>query len=389
VKAGIDLDHIRFDETVSRMPVNYLREDGTLLRQSVFPATAPFTRHNVEIGSYIQDRWTPHSGLLLEPGLRFDWDEIIRRPLFSPRLAAVYAPPSAKGKTKISAGVGLYYEHTQLEYLTRALAGLRDDTYFASDGVAPVGPLLATMFTASNGSLHEAMALNWSVGVEQKILGSVYLGASLIRKRVSDEFTYANPNNPVGLSGNFILTSNRVDNDNLVEVEARRSFADGYTLFGAYTHSTAHTNAAIDYIPTISMLGPQQSGPLPWDTPNRVISWGWLPFLVPWFKKNWDFVYTLDWRTGFPFTAVDANHVVVGAAGGQRFPDYAAFSPGLEWRFHFRGSYFGLRGVIENITDSEDPAVVNNVIASPQYGTFSEFQGRAFTARIRLISSRK
>ena len=137
------------------------------------------------------------------------------------------------------------------------------------------------------------------------------------------------------------------------------------------------------------MLGPQQSGPLPWDTPNRVISWGWLPFLVPWFKKNWDFVYTLDWQTGFPFTAVDANHVVVGAAGGQRFPDYAAFSPGLEWRFHFRGSYFGLRGVIENITDSENPAVVNNVIASPQYGTFSEFRGRAFTARIRLISTRK
>jgi hypothetical protein len=389
VKAGIDLDHIRFDETVGRMPVNYLREDGTLLRQSVFPATAPFTRHNVEIGSYVQDRWTPHSGLLFEPGLRFDWDEIIRRPLFSPRLAAVYAPPTADGKTKLSAGVGLYYEHTQLEYLTRALAGLRDDTYFAADGVTPVGPLLATSFTAIYGSLHEARALNWSVGVEQKIPGSVYLGANLIRKRVSDEFTYANPNNPAGLSGNFVLTNTRVDNDNLVEVDARRSFAGGYTLFGAYTHSTAHTNAAIDYIPTISMLGPQQSGPLPWDTPNRVISWGWLPFLVPWFKKNWDFVYTLDWRTGFPFTAVDANHVVVGAAGGQRFPNYVAFSPGLEWRFHFRGSYFGLRGVIENITDSENPAVVNHVIASPQYGTFSEFQGRAFTARIRLISTRK
>src|SRR5262249_25518119 len=125
LKAGIDLDRIGFDETVSRMPVNYLREDGTLLRPSVFPPTAPFTRHNVDIGSYVQDRWTLRPGLLLEPGLRFDWDEIIRQPLFSPRLAAVYAPPSADGKTKLSAGVGLYYEHTQLEYLTRALAGLR------------------------------------------------------------------------------------------------------------------------------------------------------------------------------------------------------------------------------------------------------------------------
>jgi hypothetical protein len=107
LKAGVDLDHIGFDEAVFRAPINYLREDGTLLRQSVFPSTAPFTRHNVELGAYLQDRWTPRAGLLLEPGLRLDFDEIIRRPEFAPRLAAVYAPPALNGKTKISAGNGL------------------------------------------------------------------------------------------------------------------------------------------------------------------------------------------------------------------------------------------------------------------------------------------
>jgi hypothetical protein len=301
----------------------------------------------------------------------------------------VYAPPSAEGRTKISAGVGLYYEHTQLEYLARAQAGQRVDTYFAPDGTTPIGAPLATNFVAAYGPLREARALNWSIGLEQKVPGAIFVGANLIRKQVTDAFTYVNRNVPSGLSGTFALSNARQDNDNLVEVDARRSFKGGYTLFAAYTHSSAHTNAAIDYVPTLSMLGPQQSGPLPWDTPNRVISWGWLPFMLPWFKKNWDFVYTVDWHTGFPFTAVDANHVVVGAAGGQRFPDYVAISPGLEWRFHFRGSYFGLRGVIENITDSTDPAVVNNVVASPQYGTFSEFQGRAITARIRLIGAKK
>ena len=100
------------------------------------------------------------------------------------------------------------------------------------------------------------------------------------------------------------------------------------------------------------MLGSQQSGPLPWDTPNRVLSWGWLPFPVPGLKKRWDFVYTFDWHTGFPYTAINANHEVVGASGAQRFPNYLNFSPGLEWRFHFRGLYLGLRGIMENATDS-------------------------------------
>jgi hypothetical protein len=389
LKAGIDLDRIGFDETVTRAPVSYLREDGTLLRQSVFPATAPFTRHNIETGAYVEDRWTPHTGVLIEPGLRFDWDEIIRRPLVSLRLAAIYLPSGAEGRTKLSAGIGLYYEHTQLEYLTRALAGIRYDTNFAADGVTPQGPPLETSFSASDGSLHEARALNWSVGVEERLPGSVYVRANLLRKVVSDEFAYVNQSGSAALSGNYALTNSRQDHDHLAEIDARRTFAGAYTLFAAYTHSSAHTNAAIDYVPTLSMLGPEQSGPLAWETPNRVLSWGWLPFLAPGFKKRWDFVYTLDWHSGFPYTSVDANYQVVGEAGSQRFPNYLSFSPGLEWRFHFRGSYFGLRGIIENVTNSRNPIVVNNVVDSPQYGTFSEFERRALTARIRLIGSKK
>ncbi len=119
-----------------------------------------------------------------------------------------------------------------------------------------------------------------------------------------------------------------------------------------------------------------------------MISWGWLPVLLPKLKRNWDFVYTLDWHSGFPYNSVDANEQVVGAAGSQRFPDFLSFSPGLEWRFHFRGAYFGLRGVLENVTDSKNPAVVNNVVDSPQYRAFSEFQGRGLTARIRLIGAK-
>ncbi len=388
LEAGIDLDHIGFDENVSRLPVSYLREDGTLLRRSTFPNQAPFTRHNFETTSYFQDRWLAHPGLLIEPGLRFDWDEIIRRPLFSPRIAATWSPPGAEATTKVSAGIGLYYEHTQLEYLERALAGARYDTYYAADGVTPLSGPRETTFIANNASLKESRAINWSVGVERKLPGSMYAGLNFLQKRTNDGFVYANQQGPEALSGNYLLTNTRQDHYVSEEFDLSRTFVNGYRLFAAYTHSSARTNAALDYVPTVSLLGPQQSGPLAWDVPNRVISWGWLPLLLPKLKKSWDFVYTLDWHTGFPFDAVNANQQVVGAAGSLRFPDYLSFSPGLEWRFHFRGSYFGLRGVLENATDSRNPAVVNNVVESPDFRTFSEFPGRALTARIRLISSK-
>ena len=389
VKLGIDIDRIRYDQRATLAPIGYLREDGTLLRQSTFPEGLPSTLHNVESGAYLQDRWALPQGLLVESGLRFDWDEIVRRPLFAPRLAGTWSPPHLAGTTKLSAGIGLYCDHTQLEYLTREFTGPRMDQYFAADGITPQGAPLATQFVTDYRSLLQPRALNWSVGLEQKLPGSLFVRADVLRKRVKDQFAYVNETNPGALQGTYRLTSSREDHDDLFEVDTRRTFANAYTLFAAYVHSKARTNEAIDYTPAITDFGPQQGGPLQWDTPNRVLSWGWLPFDVPLFRKSWDFVYTADWHTGVPYTAVNADQRVVGAAGGQRFPNFASFSPGLEWRFHFRGSYFGLRGVLENSTNRRNPGVVNRVVDSPRFGTFSEYDGRSFTARIRLINSGK
>jgi hypothetical protein len=397
VKAGLDLDHIAYDQRQTRAPVSYLGEspapgvDGTLERQSVFAPAPAFTMHNGEIGAYVQDRWQPAKGwargLLVEPGLRFDWDEILRRPLVAPRLAAVYTPGD-KDATKISAGIGLYYEHTQLEYLAQTHAGVRYDTYYEADGMTPTGPAEETEFTAKDGLLHEPRALNWSVGVERKLPWTIYAGANFLEKRTTGVFTFANQSGAAALAGNYLLTNGREDHYSSEEFDARKLFANGYTLCVSYTHSSARTNAALDYLPTPSPLGMQQSGPLPWDAPNRIISWGWLPVPFKMLRKRWDFVYSLDEHTGFPYTAANAAQQVIGEAGGQRFPEFVNFSPGLEWKFHFRGQYWGLRGVMENATDSGNFLVVNNVVDSPEYGTFSETQGRAFTARIRLIGTK-
>lgn len=386
VRMGIDLDHITFNQRQTRAPVRYLRENGTLLRESTFPATAPFTRHNTDVGAYVEDNWRPKGmhGLMVVPGMRFDWDEIVRRPLFSPRIAVVYAP-GANPKTKIAAGIGVYYDRTELNYLNEALAGIRNDTYYGPNGVTPVGPSEQTTFTYNQGSLKEARSVNWSVSVARQLPGRIFAKVDFLDKHTNHIFTYVNQNGPQALYGHYLLTNGRKDHDYDAEIQVRKTWGHGYTLFASYTHSYAHTNAAIQYSPTVSFLGPQQSGPLPWDTPNRVISWGWVPFDVPFFRKNWDIVYSLQWQNGFPITSINANHEVVGKVGSHRFPNYFSFNPGLEWRFHLGGFYFGLRGIMMNATDSQNPAVVNNNVDSPQYLQFTQPYGRALTARIRLI----
>ena len=170
-----------------------------------------------------------------------------------------------------------------------------------------------------------------------------------------------------------MLTNGREDRYSSEEFDARKYFKNGYTVYVVHTFVADQCGARL-FADTFAD-GDEQSGPLPWDAPNRVISWGWLPVPLKMLKKRWDFVYALDEHTGFPYTAENAAQQVVGAAGGQRFPEFVNFSPGLEWKFHFRGQYWGLRGVMENATDNGDPAEVNNVVDSPEFGTFSELKG--------------
>jgi hypothetical protein len=381
LKMGADVNQIHYGLDADRRPINYLRQDGTLLRQSTFPNAVDISGTNLEVGGYVEDAYSPTQRWLIEPGVRFDWDSLIGRGRFSPRIALTYSF-GGDSLTKISAGIGLYYDHTQLELIERAQQS-RLDTMFAPDGVTPAGPPVETVFVHRQGALDWPRTLNWSVGVERKLPYEIFFRANYVQKRGEDQFTFTRSLSPQG-SDLYVLTNLRRDRYDAIEISARRAFAGGYSLFGSYVRSSATTNAALNYYPTLSILGIQGSGPLPWDAPNRVIAWGWLPFPK---TKRLDFVFAMDWHSGYPFSSVTANQDLVGAPNSQRFPDYFSFSPGLEFRFRFRKTYFGLRGVAENITARRNPYAVNNVVDSPNYMSFLGSQGRAFTARIRIIGS--
>ncbi|HZQ91464.1 MAG TPA: TonB-dependent receptor [Terriglobales bacterium] len=380
---GLSADHIKFDQEFARRPIFVFREDGTLSRTSQFLPTAAFERNNFETGAYAQDRWSPAEHLLLELGLRFDWDQIVRRSLFSPRLASTYLLNS---DTKISAGVGLYYDRTHLDFLARALTGPRLDTYFAADGTTPLGPPLKTTFSVDQAALQAPRFLNWSIGVERKLPAKVYASVEFIRKRGKDGFTFLNTNPATVLAGNYALTNDRRDHYDAVTISARKVFTGNYALFGAYTRSSARSNAVVDYTLTNPVFSPQAGGPLPWDTPNRFITWGWLP--LPKLKRL-DFVYSMEWRDGLPFSILNQDQRIVGTPNAARFPDFLSINPGLEWRFRFGDYQLALRGVIENVTAHSNPSVVNNDVDSPEFLTFSGFERRRVTARIRLLGKKK
>jgi hypothetical protein len=376
---GIDFDRLSYDQLFQRSPITVFRDCPpansscfSLALVSAFSGGSPSTTFNTENSAYLQDRWSVNRRLLIESGLRFDWDEVVRRPLLSPRLAGTYVLNDS-GNTKISAGIGVVYQSTNLALAAAPQAGSRTDTFYGLNGAAST---FQTAFAVDRNLLNAPRFLNWSFALEQKLPAQLFLKTEFIRRTGIHGFVF---DTPVGRS-NFILQNTREDHYHSFKIDLRRTFRQRYIVTGSYTRSTSHSNQVLDYSLDNLVISPQVAGPYPWHTPNRFISWGILPLV-----KGFDFAYSLEARTGFPFPILNQQQQLVVRPGVYRFPLYFTLNPHLEKRFHALGFYWALRGGFDNITNRQNAYVVNNVLGSTQFLTFSSFDRRAFTARIRFL----
>ena len=207
-KVGVDFGPPPLRLQFRRQPISYLPTVESLpaggrqaipspcSRYSQFSGPSFGEHYNVELSGYAQDRWLVTNRFLVEGGLRFDWDEVVRSELFSPRLAATYVLSQA-ANTKFSAGIGLFYDATPIFLIVRPQGGMRVDDFYDSSGALLSGPV-TSVFSLPPYALEAPRYLNWSLGVEQKLPSRVYLKAEFIEKRSNNGFDY-NWLNPVNL----------------------------------------------------------------------------------------------------------------------------------------------------------------------------------------------
>ena len=402
-KVGVDLDRIGYDAEFSRQPISFLQPlqsggtiapcpvdaaglpadpDPTCARYSTFSGGALSTIYNFEMSAYAEDRWSVTNRLLIEPGVRLDWDEIVRGAKVAPRLAGTYVLDNS---TKISAGIGFVYEATPIFLVARPYAGERTDYFFDDSG--DLTSTVLTTFAANRSALKAPRYLNWGVGLEKKLPEAIYLKAEFMEKRGAHGFVYDEAD--LLDTGAFVLQNTRDDRYDALQIALRHNFRENFSIMGAYTRSRTRSNEVLDFNVDSPILSAQQSGVYPWDTPNRFLSWGYLPFFKLPLLKQTEIAYSMEARTGFAFSELSDQQQILGAADAYRYPRYLSANVQLEKRFHFLGYYLAVRGGFNNITGRCNPFVVDSVIdAEHPSPTFSACEGRAFTSRIRLLEKK-
>ena len=395
IAGGVNVAGLSYSLTSARgeiQALNAFQADGKtpctsptpdcLVRQSTFTGPADIDLSNTQVGAYLQDTWSFSKFLVLQGGLRTDWDRFTQSAMAEPRFSGNILL-FGDDHSKISLGWGIYNAPLNLSVIGQTLDQGQIDTFFNTAGqVLPSGPV-TSQFVLPTFGLHQPRFTISSAGWQQKFAHNTLLGLELLARNGYHGFAFVDqqPTQPGGI---FLLQDHRKDRYRAATVSLRHVFSEDLEFYGAYTRSVAHSNEVFN--PSLGSIFyvAQQSGPVAWDAPNRLVTWGWAPTHI------WGILltYFLEYRTGYPYSEFNLQQLVVGPPNAFRFPDYASLNLGIEKKFAFRGYLWAARVESVNILDRQNPDTVVSNVDAPNLGAFAGGQGRAFTLRVRFIGKK-
>jgi outer membrane receptor protein involved in Fe transport len=390
LKTGLNFDYSSFSQDTTRTGFEFYDLNDLRLSRVSFSGNGQFHQANLESSLYLQDRWSVRSWLLAEAGIRLDRDRILSDTSITPRFSFSMLPPRFKN-VKFSAGFGLIPSSTNLRLFTRNLDQYSITERFGPNGIDLTGIPYATVYRINPPDLSIPKTKNWSAGLEFSLPGKIESQLNYLRKRGHSGYDFSPESSltsiPAGLALPpgapliiYNLQNSKIERYDAVEVSLTKRFRRDSEAFLSYTRSRASSNAALEVNIDEPLTNTDRAGPMPWDTPNRLISW----FFFPLTRNNWIESY-VEWRDGFPFSVYDALGQQVGHANGNRLPRFFTLNIHYERRFLFRGRDWALRIGADNLTDNDNYSLANNNTESPDFLRFYGSQPRKFVVRIRWL----
>ncbi len=362
-KVGLDLQDSRYDGDDFSQQLDVRRLDGSLAERTTY---SPELTHpevsGLEFAVFGQDRWRLNDRVMFELGLRVDRDDIVETVNFSPRGgASISVLPEGRGILR--GGVGKFDQRTPLDQ--GAFTQYQTQTVTRYD---PLGQMLAPPVTFQHvvGLLKTPESLVRTVAWDERFGRKIFFKAGYLYRNGSHE-AIVDPSVTDGLlrlsstgeskywefeaTGRYLASEHRDLTVSYVRSHSTRDLNDYDQFYGAFRNP---------------IIRPNENSLSPTDVPNRIIIRG-----VQGVGGKWVFYPLFEWRTGFPWSAVNEFQDFVGERNRSgRLPSLTTldFSLVRPWKFRKYSFVAGLK--VYNALASKGDRDVQNNITSPDYGTF-------------------
>jgi hypothetical protein len=363
-KFGLDFQHSHYEGDDFSQQVDVVRLDGSLAERSTYLPllTHPEVSGN-EFSLFAQDRWRVTDRLILEVGVRRDRDDVVKRVNYSPRVGmSVSLLPEGRGILR--GGFGKFSERTPLAVGAFTQYPVRTTSRFTPAG-APLGvPVTFTPTIAAE--LRTPESIVQTAAWDQRFGRRFFFKAAYLHRRGSHAYI-VEPDSSRGLltlssegaseywevetTGRFLASEYRDVSVSYVRSRGTRDLNDYDQFFGNFRNPIIRPNEN-----TLSST----------DVPGRLIVRA--TFGLP---GQWVLAPLFEWRSGFPWSAVDEFQDFVGPRNKSgRLPTVKTldFTLARPWRFRKYRFLAGLK--VYNAFDSGSDRDVQNNTASPDYGRF-------------------
>jgi hypothetical protein len=363
-KVGLDLQHSRFDGDSYSQMVEVRRLDGSLAEQTTY---APSLTHpdvtGTELALFVQDRWRVNDRLMFELGFRTDRDDVAETVNYSPRAGmAVSLLPEGRGILR--GGFGKFAERTPLTVGAFTQYETQTATRYGTDGRPLGSPVIFAHVV--NGDLRTPESIVQTVAWDQRFGRRLFFKAAYLHRNGSHAYVV----NPDAGRGVLTLTSDGESRYWEVETTGRYLASEHRDLTVSYvrSHSTRDLNDYDQFYGNFRnpIIRPNEDSLSPTDVPNRMIVRG--TFGLP---GKWVLSPVYEWRTGFPWSAVDEFQDFVGTRNESgRLPSVSSLDFTLARPLRFKKYRFTAGIKIYNAFDSGNERDVQTNITSPDYGRF-------------------
>jgi TonB dependent receptor-like, beta-barrel/Carboxypeptidase regulatory-like domain len=363
-KVGLDLQHSSFDGENFSQELDVVRLDNSLAEQTTYsPRLVNPTVSGTEFAIFAQDRWRIGDRLNVEMGIRADRDDVVEKVNYSPRVGlAVSVLPEGRGILR--GGFGKFAERTPLTVGAFTQYDVQTVRRFAANG-APLGPAV-TFVHLVDGDLKTPESIVQTAAWDERFGRRFFFKAAYLHRNGSHAYTV----NPDRARGTLTLGSVGASKYWEFETTARYLASEHKDVTVSYvrSHSTRDLNDYDQFYGNFRnpIIRSNEDSLSPTDVPNRLIVRGTLGL-----PGKWVLVPLYEWRTGFPWSAVNEFQDFVGTRNQTgRLPSVSTVDFTLARPWRFRKYHFSAGLKIYNAFNTGNERDVQNNITSPDYGKF-------------------
>jgi carboxypeptidase family protein/TonB-dependent receptor-like protein len=377
-KIGSDYSHSVYDGRIDLLPVSIIGVSELPLESIEFGPAARFTiRHN-EMAWFVADKWTPFQRLTIDLGARFDWDSITSAVNTAPRFGAALML-TKDAKTILKGGVGLFYDRVPLNIASFPFLPDRNVTSFGA-----AGQILSTADYTNviPAGLRNPRSVGWNIEFDRQINTALTVRVGYQERNTVRDFVLNPEAGPAILS----LTNSGRSLYHEFQVTGQYKLRRG-TVNASYVSSKAYgdLNDFSQFFGNnaVASIEPNARGRLPFDAPNRFLTWG--EWQAP-FKLT--VLPVLDVHTGFPWSVINQEREFIGPRDGERFRRFTSFDLQVTRPVRLPLPHERLKARIGfsvfNLFNQFNPRDVQNDVDSERFGALFNGVGRTFRGKFIL-----